>query len=356
MRTRGQGSSPASPTALAAPRSACSIWIASACIWMSGPATWIRIPGAITRRAIGTHGRIRRCGSDSMRLSEGYWIDGSSSMNSGMDKHPIGRDFFSPNRMFHLMFSAVQRDFGSASFLMISRRRELAPFERDELSTAAVLADHVGRAMRTHRALRLAGARTLTFERALERLSSGVVVTDAGLKVLHANSAGHATLEADDGVRSRLGRIALGDLRAQRQLEAAARRLSDPAGGVTDAELEVARPGRMPLRVSVFPAIGDAVVSVASRGQLLILFHDPEAPARSMVELGASVGLTPAEARVTACAAEAASVRQIAECLGLSENTIKTHLKAVYLKTETGSRAELVRWVLQRAPGSQSRH
>ena len=68
-----------------------------------------------------------------------------------------------------------------------------------------------------------------------------------------------------------------------------------------------------------------------------------------MAKLADTVDLTPAELRVAAYAAEAASTREIAACLGLSENTVKTHLKSVYLKTQTSSRAELVRLVLRSA-------
>ena len=53
---------------------------------------------------------------------------------------------------------------------------------------------------------------------------------------------------------------------------------------------------------------------------------------------------------MAALAAVAASTRDIAARLGLSENTVKTHLKAVYLKTDARSRAGLVRLALAQAP------
>jgi DNA-binding CsgD family transcriptional regulator len=199
--------------------------------------------------------------------------------------------------------------------------------------------------MRTYRTLRLAEARTLAFAQALERLATGVVLTDASLLILHANPAVERMFQAGDGVGLRLGRLVLGDRRAQRQLELAAARLS--GGGFGDVQLDVWRRGRAPLRVTVLPAVGDSARAVAARAQLLILIGDPEEQvAPRVATMAAAFGLSAAEARVAALAAAAASTREIAERLGLSENTVKTHLKTVYLKTGARSRAELVRLAL----------
>ena len=62
--------------------------------------------------------------------------------------------------------------------------------------------------------------------------------------------------------------------------------------------------------------------------------------------IAASFGVTPAEARVAALVATAAPTREIADRLGLSENTVKTHLKAVFLKTGARNRADLMRLML----------
>ena len=164
--------------------------------------------------------------------------------DAGVDRHPMARNFFEPNRMFHLLFSTVQRDPGSASFLFIARRREQPAFEPGDQSRATLLSEHIGRAMRTYRALGLAEARTLAFAQALERLATGVVLTDANLRVLHANPAGERMFEAGDGVELRLGRLVLADRWAQRRLELAAARLSDAAQRFGDVHLEAWRHGR----------------------------------------------------------------------------------------------------------------
>jgi DNA-binding CsgD family transcriptional regulator/PAS domain-containing protein len=270
--------------------------------------------------------------------------------DAGFDRYPMARNFFAPNRMFHLMVSTLQRDAGSASVLFVARERAQAAFEPGDRAQAAALANHLGRAMRTYRALQLAEARTLAFAQALERLATGVVLTDASLRVLHANPAVERMFEAGDGVGLRLGRLVLSDRRAQRRLELAAAQASEPARRLAEVQFEAWRRGRAPLRVTVLPAVGEAV-AVAPPARLLILVGDPEAQDAPRAEaLAAAFDLSAAEARVATLAAAAVPTREIAARLGLSENTVKTHLKTVYLKTGARSRAGFVRLALAQAP------
>ena len=65
---------------------------------------------------------------------------------------------------------------------------------------------------------------------------------------------------------------------------------------------------------------------------------DPELLIRAM-------GLTPAEARVTAAIAGGGDARQIAEDLGLAEETVKSHRRAVFLKTGVNRSRDLRRLI-----------
>jgi DNA-binding CsgD family transcriptional regulator len=272
--------------------------------------------------------------------------------DDGMDRHPVARDFFRPNGMFHLMASPVQKEAETVTFFFVARTRDRPAFDGPEPGALATLAGHVGRAMRTHRALRLAEARELACAQALERLRLGVILADAALRVLHANRAAEAMLEAADGLARRFGRLALGDPRAQAALEAAARRLAGPRPELGEVRIALPRPGGQPPRsVTVLPALGDGPSAVAPRAQLLILVADPERAAVPDADaLARAFGLTAAEARVAVLAAGGIHVDIIAARLGVSANTVKAQLKAVYLKTGTGNRAELLRLALAAAP------
>jgi DNA-binding CsgD family transcriptional regulator len=144
-------------------------------------------------------------------------------------------------------------------------------------------------------------------------------------------------------VERRLGRLVLSDRRAQRRLELAAAQMSDSAWRFGDAQFEALRRGGGALRVTVLPAIGETV-ALAPRAQVVIVIEVPERHGDPRAEdLAAAFGLSAAVAPVAALAAAAVSTGHIAERLGLSENTVKTHLKAVYQKAGAGSRAAFVR-------------
>lgn len=81
----------------------------------------------------------------------------------------------------------------------------------------------------------------------------------------------------------------------------------------------------------------------------MIAFIDDlaQAPAEPRAEtLTAWFGLTPAEARVAALSARALRPAEIAAAIGISVNTVKTHLKVVHARIGVRSQAELVRTIL----------
>jgi len=55
--------------------------------------------------------------------------------------------------------------------------------------------------------------------------------------------------------------------------------------------------------------------------------------------------LTPAELRVLFAIIEVGGVPEVAEVLGISESTVKTHLHHVFGKTGTTRQADLVKFV-----------
>ena len=79
-------------------------------------------------------------------------------------------------------------------------------------------------------------------------------------------------------------------------------------------------------------------------GALSIVFLTPVVPNSSPAPelLQALFDLTPAEARIASQVTEGKSIEQIAASTTLSHNTIRTHLKSVFLKTGVQRQAELV--------------
>jgi DNA-binding CsgD family transcriptional regulator len=80
-----------------------------------------------------------------------------------------------------------------------------------------------------------------------------------------------------------------------------------------------------------------------NEGRALLLLTDLTEPAASDARLLATVlGLTPAEAKLAAKLASGSGIEGAAASLGLSRETVRTQLKAVFGKTNTRRQAELV--------------
>ena len=83
----------------------------------------------------------------------------------------------------------------------------------------------------------------------------------------------------------------------------------------------------------------DALLEIAAGGQYVSseFSHD-----NSLPWPGQEFGLTLRESEVAALLSDGLSNREIARSLWISENTVKTHLKAIFQKTAASSRAQAV--------------
>jgi DNA-binding CsgD family transcriptional regulator len=134
---------------------------------------------------------------------------------------------------------------------------------------------------------------------------------DRATSLLEAAVAQHET--AGDAFGRARALLALGIVRRRRRQKRATR---DAIGAAVEG----------------FEELGAATWSEKARAEL------GRVGGRTRIE-----GLTPAESRVAALAAEGRTNKEIAAALFLSERTVETHLTHVYAKLGVRSRAELAR-------------
>jgi DNA-binding CsgD family transcriptional regulator len=175
----------------------------------------------------------------------------------------------------------------------------------------------------------------------LDHFAIGILLVDERANVLHANSAARALL----GQELQLSAIA-SDMFPFGRLRGCIRSVVCRASGRALA-LRSGETDR-PLFVMVAPVqarAGEAAVSANWPSQAaLVILCDLDGPASLPVgSMAEAYGLTEAEARVAEAASGGARISAIARHLGLSPNTIKTHLRRVYEKTGTKHHAELAR-------------
>ena len=212
------------------------------------------------------------------------------------------------------------------------------------------LAPHLQRATRT--ALRLAEseARFAATSDVLDLLPVAALLVDPHGTVVRANL--RAERLAEQGALFASGRLRLA---LQPDVVTALRRaLGDlrtgAPGGVRDVVPVRRGDDRLPLWLRPVPCSSPTIVGLdGPPSWFWVLIDDPDEAARpSAVAIATMLGLTNAESRVTALLVAGRRLEQAAEALGITHETARTHLKAVFRKTGAHSQADLVRLVLQR--------
>jgi DNA-binding CsgD family transcriptional regulator len=175
----------------------------------------------------------------------------------------------------------------------------------------------------------------------LERVSSAAVVIDATGRVTQMNAPAQNLLGADFNLMR--DRPAAHDPASNRRLQQlVSLALHTPPGGAPSyAPIVVDRDEAPWLLVEAMPvtAFGS---DLFSPGRVILLLTDLRSPLRPEdTQLCAAFGLTAAEAKLAAKLASGSGINSAAASLGVSRETARTQLKAVFAKTNTRRQAEL---------------
>ena len=238
---------------------------------------------------------------------------------------------------------------GDHATIAVARPRWGPRFGPAESALLSRLAPHLRRAMEVQRRLAAAAAAPPAgpLAEALDRLAAGIALSDAGGAVVWANRSAERLLRHGDGLSLDRG----GVLRASAPgASEALRRLVRAAAGGAEGAIPVPRPsGRAALALHAVPLPGRAGrEGAAPRPSVLLLLSDPERAAPDAAlrhRLRGAYGLTEAEAAVAARAARGVGLPEVAQSLGLSVATARTHAQRVFSKAGVRGQAELARQV-----------
>ncbi|QOZ68483.1 helix-turn-helix transcriptional regulator [Bradyrhizobium arachidis] len=227
---------------------------------------------------------------------------------------------------------------------VLSGRRMVDPAMKHRL---ALIVPHASRALLVNRAIDSKLTLATALADVLDSLTSSIFLLDSSCRLVHANSAGHALLAADDVVRSVAGQLVTGSAEANQTLRNAFASRSDVA-------IAIARGHAIPLLspsgdryvahilplASVLRNGGDRARDAAGA----LMLRKVSLGAQSGGELIArTFGLTPAELRVFLSIVEVGGIPETAAALGIAETTAKTHLHRVFAKTGVSRQADLVK-------------
>lgn len=257
-------------------------------------------------------------------------------------------DFLRPNEIVSGMGVTVMRD--STRFVTAS---VLLPRSSDDAHASYVallqrVTPHIERALKVNRQLSAAEFRWFAAEECFQRLKIGVVVLGDDRKLLFSNAEANRVFAQGDGLTvTREGRLVAGTAadnhRLRGVLELILGNTAPERQGGSGVMSITRRSGSRSYGLLVTRLTPPSELFGRSSPMALLFISDAASHRASADRLAEAFDLTPAEAQLLHILLDGQSLVASATRLGISINTAKFHLKALFEKMGCARQADLVR-------------
>lgn len=251
-------------------------------------------------------------------------------------------EWMQPNRFrtgFNL--AVMKRDEFVGALTTITR--DDAPATPASKARLAQLAPHIRRAVSITDLFEVERRRSRVFQEVIDNLAHPVLIVTSDMRLLYANTAAEILLRDEAFIRQTEGRLAIAYAPAQASIAHAVElgHRDEFLLGTAGIGVPLVRMER-PSIVHVLPLNRRHNTIMSPRATAAIFIAAPGTnPIPAIEAIAALFGLTAAEKRVAALAAEGMTRREIAEANGVSDHTVKTQLGVVYDKTGTRDQRQL---------------
>ena len=262
----------------------------------------------------------------------------------------FAKEWVAPQGFIDTLTSNIDKSAISCAGFWVFRRFNEG-FADDEMRRRfALVVPHVRRALAIGQVIDLAKIEAAALADSLDTLPAGMFLVDASGRIVHANKSGHVMVASGDVLRAAGGRLGAVD-------SAANQALLDSFASAANGDAAVGRKGiAVPLRTrgderyvaNVLPLMSGArrTAGISYHAVATVFVHraafDLPSPPEAIVN---EFKLTPRELRVLFAIVEVGGVPEVAEVLGVSAETVKTHLGRLFEKTDTSRQADLVKLV-----------
>lgn len=273
-------------------------------------------------------------------------------LNADLMKTEFYQQYLRPQHLLHRLCGVICRRGPEFWYLTAGRRPGQPEFGATEKRGLARFLPHVERALELNwEFARERGGRHALLD-LMDQLPTAIVVVDAAARPVVVNAAAEEILAMGDGMLvngQRLEALWHSERVRLAQLIAGACAMPNGDSSRVGGHLRITRPsGLRSFLVAVSP-LPRAYCDGAGRQKpvaAVIIKNphaEPHASAASRHEIAELYELTPAEGRLLSFIFDGYGVFEAAERLGVSRNTVRTHMKRIYAKTGTRRQADLVR-------------
>jgi DNA-binding CsgD family transcriptional regulator len=260
------------------------------------------------------------------------------------------RQWAEPQGLVEFLSAVVDRTTISSAVFGVFRHQRNGLVDEEARRRMMLIAPHIRRAVLIGKMFEFKAAEVATFVDTLDGLAAGMYLVDAAGRLIHANAAGNAILDASDVLSSVNGRLVAADAQVDRALldvfasagegDAAlgSKGIAIPLTG-RDGERYVAH--ALPLTSGARCRAGVIYTAVAALFVRKTTLAVPSAPEA----IGSAFKLTPTELRVLLAIVEVGGIPAVATAFGIAETTVRTHVTRLFEKTGTSRQADLVKLV-----------
>jgi len=269
--------------------------------------------------------------------------------NGGFLETPLYQRFLKPLNIRYVLGRDVLRSDSLCAKLTFERTAEQGPFGSREKELMELISPHMQRAIRMREQYVHGSYMQCFFEEAMARLSIACVLLDSRARVVSMNQCARELLERNDylGVRGDALRCSAAvdgkPLYKAIELALAAHRNRCRAQRGVGLQLETC-PGNGVLDVVVKPLISDPVLDVRDKPAVVVYVNECRRPGIDLdpAVLVGMYGFTNCESQLATLLARGTTLADAASQLGVSINTIKTHMRGIYEKMGTNKQAQVV--------------
>lgn len=250
------------------------------------------------------------------------------------------REYLAPRGDLDAVAFAVAREGDLTGHWLIVCQDDRGPVTELEIAGLELIAPHLRRAVEISRVLGMQTMSADTYQAALGQLDSVVLILSGDRKISYANPK--AKREIADGrvLQLRDGRLHGATDSAEDVLRRAAKgAIVGSAGGF---EATIVDPDGQERLMFAVCLDGENQFARNARSVMLVL-RSPREDTRNPIAIAArAFGLTNAQVQVLTFLAQGNAPEVIAGILGITDSTVRSHLKSLFGKTGTSRQAELV--------------
>jgi DNA-binding CsgD family transcriptional regulator len=265
----------------------------------------------------------------------------------------VYKEYGRPLGLVDQLAANLDKSAASFSLFAVLRSEEQGRADREMRRRMQLIVPHVRRAVLIGNVMDLQASEKMAFANTLCGLAAGVFLVDENARIVFANESGQVMLDEGRILCQKNQALTARDSRMVTTLPdaIALARDGDAAIGVNGIAVPLSAPPQ-PWLAHILPLTSGArrQAGITHSAVAAVFVHRASLEAPSAMETMSKLyRLTPAELRVLAAASEVDSIAAVAEVVGISKATVKTHLQSLFAKTGTNRQLDLIKLVATHA-------